>query len=140
MLEKSCGTVLFMVKNATVYYLLTQAKDDGYCGFPKGHMEENETEEETAFRETWEETSIIPHIISDFRVQIQYKLNNGNTKTVVYFLADYSNQVPKRNKNFEDLNYLILPFDEAYNMLTFENTKKILKDADKYIKLYFIDR
>lgn len=31
-------------------------------------------------------------------------------------------------------DYLQLTFDEAYSMLTFENTKEILKAANDYLK------
>ena len=107
MLEKSCGTIPYTIKNGTVCYLLVKAKDDGYCGFPKGHVEKNESEEETALRETLEETSIHTQINSAFRYEISYQMGNGNTKTVVYFLAKFQNQTPKRNKDFEDLAKLI---------------------------------
>ena len=38
MLEKSCGTIPYTINNGTIHYLLVKAKDDGYCGFPKGHF------------------------------------------------------------------------------------------------------
>jgi hypothetical protein len=52
MKEKSCGTVLYTVKENVIYYVLLKARD-GYCGFSKGHVEAGETEHETR-----EETSI----------------------------------------------------------------------------------
>jgi ADP-ribose pyrophosphatase YjhB (NUDIX family) len=57
MKEKSCGTVLYTVKENVIHYLLIRATDT-YCGLPKGHVEAGETEHETALRETREETSI----------------------------------------------------------------------------------
>lgn len=133
-MEKSCGTVPFEIRNGKIYYLLTQARDDGYCGFPKGHVEKGESEIETAYRETWEETSVRPRIFEDFRVQVSYRMNSGRRKTVVYFLAEYTGQTPRYNHGFERLNYLILPLDEALEALTYENTREILKEADDYIK------
>ena len=130
MIEKSCGTIPYTINNKTVYYLLVKAKDDGYCGFPKGHVERNESEKETAIRETLEETSVNVQINSNFRYEISYQMDNGNTKTVVYFLANFQNQMPKRNKDFEDFEYLLLPFDSALQELTFENTKQMLKSAN----------
>ena len=87
MLEKSCGTIPYTINNGTIHYLLVKAKDDGYCGFPKGHVEADESEEETALRETLEETSVNVQINRDFRYEISYRMDNGNTKTVIYFLA-----------------------------------------------------
>lgn len=131
--EKSCGTVLYTVENGIILYLLILGKRHGIYGFPKGHMESDETEEETAFRETWEETSIKPDIKKGFRKQVQYSLKRGRRKTVVYFLAEFTGQTPCRNGNFEDFAYPILPFEEAYEALG-ENIREILKEADTYIR------
>ena len=131
--EKSCGTVLYTTINNEVHYLLIKSEDN-YCGFPKGHIEKFETEIETALRETWEETSIKATITDGFRQETTYTMGNGKTKSVVYFLASYANQNPTHNKGFEHNDYLQLTFDEAYSMLTFENTKEILKAANDYLK------
>ena len=133
MTEKSCGTIPYTINNGTIHYLLVKAKDDGYCGFPKGHVEANEEEEETAFRETLEETSVEVQINKDFRYEIFYQLDNGNTKTVIYFLAYFKNQTPKRNMNFEDFEYLLLPFDRALQELTFENARQMLSKANEVL-------
>ena len=133
MIEKSCGTIPYTVKDGTIYYLLVKALDDGYCGFPKGHVQTNETEIETAIRETLEETSVSVNIISDIHYDIFYQMDNGNQKTVVYFLAEFKDQVPKRNNDFEDFDYFILPFDEAHQYLTFENTRQLLKMANDFL-------
>ena len=55
--EKSCGAVVFVEENSSVRYLL-MCSMEGVYGFPKGHMEGNETEIETALREVREETGI----------------------------------------------------------------------------------
>ncbi len=133
MIEKSCGTIPYTIKEGTIYYLLLKALDDGYCGFPKGHVELGESEEETAFRETWEETSIKPILNSAFRYEISYRMDNGNDKTVVYFLADFQEQTPAHNAGFEKHQYLILPFEEALNALTFDNSKEMLTSANDYL-------
>ena len=133
MLEISCGTIPYTVKDGTIYYLLIKNKNGGDCGFPKGHIEAGETEQETALRETWEETSVKPMITNGFRHEISYRMNNGNEKTVVYFLADFKDQVPMRNKDFEDFTYMILPFDKAYAELTFESAKTMLKAANDFL-------
>ena len=133
MKEKSCGTVLYTVKDNVIHYLLIKATDT-YCGFPKGHVEAGETEHETALRETWEETSIRAEIVGDFRREVTYRMKNGNEKTVVYFLAHYSDQTPAHNPGFEIRHFLSLPLDAACRALTFENTRQILRDAEEYIK------
>ena len=47
--EHSCGAVLYTLKDGEPYYVVVQQKAGNYS-FPKGHMEEGETEIETARR------------------------------------------------------------------------------------------
>ena len=130
--EKSCGTVLYTVTDGEPHYLLIR-NADGYCGFPKGHVEKDETEEETALRETWEETSVRAEIIGDFRREVSYMMKNGRKKTVIYFLASFEGQTPRHNPGFEYNEFLLLPYREARESLTYENVKEILKEADGYL-------
>ena len=133
MKEKSCGTVLYTVKDNVIYYVLERARDGSYCGFPKGHVEAGESEEETALRETWEETSIRAEIVGDFRREVTYTFGHNRKKTVVYFLARFSDQTPAHNPGFEVRCHHLLPLKEACEALTFENTKTILREAEEYI-------
>lgn len=136
MLEISCGTILFTIKNNEILYLLIK-DNKGICGFPKGHTESGETDIQTALRETWEETSIKPEIINRFRTEIRYKLENGNDKIVIYYLGNFLNQIPKSNEAFEQFDFLVLPFNKAYEILSFPDTKLLLKQADDFIKNSF---
>ena len=110
MIEKSCGTIAYTIKNGAIYYLLIRTENSEDYGFPKGHVEEGESEEETALRETWEETSIKPLLHENFRYDFSYCLPNGKQKTAVYFLAKFESQTPKHNPNFEYFTYFLLPF------------------------------
>jgi len=51
--EKSCGCVVIKDRKILVIYQI-----DGFWGFPKGHVEKNETELQTAIREIKEETNL----------------------------------------------------------------------------------
>ena len=55
--EKSCGAIVFTLENGEIKYLLVEEMS-GCHSFPKGHVENNETEEETALREIKEETNL----------------------------------------------------------------------------------
>ena len=134
MFEKSCGTVPYTIKDGVIYYLLISSKDNKNRGFPKGHVERGENERETALRETLEETSLEVEIMDGFRHEVTYTLYNGNVKTVVYFLADFKDKEPKRNSDFEDFKYLILPYNEAHAALTFDNAKELLEKANEHLK------
>ena len=133
MREKSCGTIPYTIKDGRLCYLLIRIRKNGVCGFPKGHVEMNESEEETALRETLEETSLRVRIDSGFRYETTYKMDNGNVKTVVYFLAAFSDQTPRRNGDFENFEYLLLGYEDALRRLTFENTREMLKAANAFL-------
>ncbi len=130
MREISCGTVLYTKEHGLVEYVLIQSYEDGYCGFPKGHMEGCETERETALRETWEEVSIRAEIEEGFRRETGYLLPNGNEKQVIYFLAHFTGQMPAHNPGFENKRILVLPYDQARSTLTYPDTKAILDAAN----------
>lgn len=134
MLEKSCGIILYTIMNHKRYYVLIQSKDK-VAGFPKGHIEPGESEKECALRECKEETSIVPHLKPFFRKEIRYRLSNGNEKKVVYFIGYFEHQKPTHNQGFEKFDYLTLPYEEALNTITFDNTKEALIEAEKFLKL-----
>ena len=131
--EKSCGTVSYTLINGRVHYLLIRSRD-GYCSFPKGHMERGESETDTALRETWEETSVRSDICSDKRWEISYSIGRGKHKKVVYFLATFKDQKPCRNEDFENNEVLLLPYEEALAALTHRDTKRMLTEADATVK------
>lgn len=134
LLEKSCGTILYTVLDGIVHYLLIRPDSDkNNCGFPKGHIEKGESEEETALRETWEETSIRAKIVEDFKREVTYPMGNGKIKSVVYFLANYSGQTPEYNPGYEHNEYYLLPYEKAYEMLSFEETKDLIKQANDFL-------
>ena len=84
--EKSCGAVVIKKENDELKFLIIR-QTDGYWGFPKGHVEENETEEETSIREIKEETNIDVEIDNKFRKVITYSPKEGVTKDVVFFIG-----------------------------------------------------
>ena len=66
-LEKSCGAVIF--KDNQVL-LIKSVK--GHWSFPKGHVENDETELETANREILEETNVKALLNENKKVGIRY--------------------------------------------------------------------
>ena len=69
--EKSCGAVVFTRINNEITYLLIQNLGGTY-GFPKGHVEQGETEEQTALREIFEEVGLRVELYPDFRREDEY--------------------------------------------------------------------
>lgn len=131
--EKSCGFVTYSEKDDVRLYLIIRASNGEY-GFPKGHVELNETEYETAIRELKEETNVEVQVIDGFRRQIEYKIpNKANVmKQSVYFLGKCT-AVDVVCQESEVSEALFVPIEVALELLSFEDTKNVLKEADLYI-------
>ena len=125
---------MFTRDNSEIQYVIIQHLG-GHWGFPKGHMEPGESETDTALREIQEEIGIFAKLTDGFRVEDQYLLPNkpGTTKQVVYFLAEYSAQEIQYQRE-ELKTACLLPYEEAVNRLTFEETKCILAKANAFLQ------
>ncbi len=118
---KCCGTII--VKDNKV--LLVYQNNDVW-GFPKGHMEEGETEIETAIRETKEETNIDVEIDESKRYELSYITDRGVDKTVVLFLAKpLNNIIIKQDKEITEVRYV--DFNEAFDIINYDNLKVVWK-------------
>ena len=130
---KSCGFVVYKELPDTRLYLVI-LNSSGEYGFPKGHVEGNETEYETAIRELKEETNLEVQIIDGFRRQIEYKFPNKADvmKKSVYFLGKcIKNDIVRQESEISEA--IFVPIETATKLLSFEETKKILKEAEDYI-------
>lgn len=135
--ERSCGAVVFTRESGEIRYVIIQ-NHDGIYGFPKGHSEGNETEEETALREIREETGLRPCLLPGFRWIDTYPLHEkpGVTKQVVYFAAEYSGQTPVPQES-ELSGIYLMPYREAWNALQFASARRILAGADRFLRSRF---
>lgn len=89
--EKSCGAIVYRKSHGNTEILLIKHINSGHWSFPKGHMENGETEIETAIREIKEETSVNVMIDPTFRETVSYFPKRDTQKTVVYFIARAKN-------------------------------------------------
>lgn len=132
--EKSCGVVLFRRTEEQNQFLLLHYPN-GHWDFPKGHVEDNETEEQTALRELTEETGIQnAEILSNFRHGISYRyFRNGkpSNKQVIFFLAETTEDTVAISH--EHQNHIWLPYSEALQKLTFDNAKQLLIKAQNHL-------
>lgn len=132
MKEYSAGAILYTKIDNEIHYLLIKDFHNNW-GFPKGHLENDETFKQAAIREIKEEVGIDVNINGTFKTELVYKMPNGIEKHSLYYIAEFAKQVP--NRQLEEVQEIkILKYDDAYDLLTFDNMKQTLKQAHKYIK------
>ena len=133
-IEKSAGAVIFRKDEGKIFYLLLHY-EAGHWDFPKGHIEKGEKLEETAKRETKEETGLQDiKFVDGFKEWIKYffKSEKGNIfKIVTFFLVETNQKEIKLS--FEHTGYQWLPLEEAQKQLTFKTAKQILKKANYFL-------
>lgn len=123
--EKSCGCIVIDGDK-----VLLIKHNVGHWGLPKGHMENDETEVETAIREVKEETNIDVEVNDKYRYTAEYSPMEGVWKEVVYFIASKKNDNPiPQEAEVQIVEWVEL--SEAVKKLTYDNTKEILKKAIK---------
>ncbi len=130
--ERSAGTVLFSETNSGKMFLLLNYPS-GHWDFVKGNIEEGETLQQTAIRETREETGITDiEFIDGFEDKIEYHYQRDGDlvhKEVVFFLAKTKTVDVKISH--EHLGFLWLNFDDALKKLTYKNAKNIMEKIKK---------
>ncbi|MGV8085851.1 MAG: bis(5'-nucleosyl)-tetraphosphatase [Candidatus Bilamarchaeum sp.] len=132
-MEKSCGIVLFSYNHLSERRFLVLRYQEGHWDFPKGHVEPNESEQETALRELFEETGIKEiDFIGNFRERVEYSfIMKGKkiTKEVLYFLAKTDNLEQIKLSN-EHLSFEWLSYQDAIERITYPNAKEVLQKAE----------
>lgn len=136
-----------------IYYLLLHYESK-HWDFAKGHIEKNETDEETVKREVEEETGIKDlEIIPGFKSTIKYFFRQykekvsehdrrrGETpwvfKLVKFYLAQTWTKEVRLSPEHTEYKWLL--YKDALKLLTHKNAKNILKKADEFLKARFIE-
>ncbi|WP_036095849.1 NUDIX domain-containing protein [Leptotrichia trevisanii] len=125
--EKSCGAIVF---NENTEKILLVKMHNGNWGFPKGHIENNETREETAIREVHEETNVNIKIIPDFEREIKYIPNEKTIKKVTIFAGITQDEEVKID-TFEIEDFQWCTYEEALKLVTYKLQKDVLENARK---------
>ncbi|EEX75535.1 NUDIX domain-containing protein [Leptotrichia hofstadii] len=125
--ENSCGAIVF---NENTEKILLVKMHNGNWGFPKGHIEKDETKEETAIREVLEETNVRIKIIPDFEREIKYIPNEKTIKKVTIFMGiTQDEEVTIDTSEIEDFKWCT--YEEALKLVTYKLQKDVLENARK---------
>ncbi len=129
--EKSCGCII--IKNGKV--LLVYEKNRNFWGFPKGHMENGETEIETALREVKEEVGLDVDIDVEKRYTLNYNIKNEIDKTTVLYIAKPKNEkLVIQESEIENAKWC--DFEEVLNTLTFEDWREMFRKVINDLKCF----
>ena len=133
--EISAGIILYNNKHDERQFLVLKYPG-GHWDFVKGKMEKLEDTQQTAIRETNEETGITDiKFIDGFKEEISYTffINNEeiNKKVIFYLAKTNSTQIQISD---EHLNFVWLNFKDAIDKITYQNAKIILTKANNLLQ------
>ena len=131
--EKSCGALVFLREGDKVDFLILKHRLGGHWSFPKGHVEQGESERQTALREIKEETGLDVRLMEGFRQKVSYSPRPGVSKDVVYFLAS----APDSNTTMQEEEVREIRWiDESkcQEYLTYQNDRLLLSAAKRYLR------
>tara|TARA_X000000950_G_C13678772_1_gene563069 strand:- start:10 stop:411 length:402 start_codon:yes stop_codon:yes gene_type:complete len=126
---KKCGIILWNQSKEQIF--LVYGKKSSKWGFPKGHMEENETEEITAKREFYEETGF--DLDLDLRECNKYIIRNN-----VYFIVTIKDisEIQKKSNHIPDSKEI-----EKYQWFSINDLlKKNLQEFNFGLKTWILNK
>jgi len=124
MITKKAGTILLNLEKKQIALIYRPHKND--YSFPKGHLEENETLQECAIRETEEETLRANHLLMNKEIYIdKYVTPAGeNVENYMYIAIDDGPTTKEiREEDREIVEWY--SFDEIENKLSYESLKEL---------------
>ncbi len=130
--EKSCGAIVYRKYHGNAEILLIKHVNSGHWSFPKGHVEGEESEVETAVREIKEETNIDVIVDPTFRETVSYSPKKDTQKVVVYFIARAKNyDFRPQEEEIAEIRWVEIGL--ASSILTYENDRSIVNKAKAII-------
>ncbi len=130
--EKTCGAVIYTVNGAERRYFLIKNKS-GHIGFPKGHIEYNETEKETALREVYEECGLKVILSDNFRAEYTFRTLDNTEKTSVFFVGSYEKEAAVTIQQEEVIGDWLLTYEQAMEKLNWQQDKEILRKTENFL-------
>jgi DNA polymerase len=114
-MEKSAGIIIILNNNKLLLSHPTNSRWSNTYSFPKGHIEENESQIEAAIRELKEETSIEiteDRIVDKEPIVVQYNDRKGKIYKEVYLFKVYINDISEIGLSDETLPKEMLQIEE----------------------------
>ncbi len=130
--DKSFGVMPVMKKDDEWLFLLIQ-HNNGHWAFPKGHPEQGESEIETAKREFEEETGVKEYELKEntfFIEDYSYQGKDGVIKKQVKYFLAIVNKPDVFLQKEELQNFKWVDYEEALELITFDEAKEILKEVN----------
>jgi bis(5'-nucleosidyl)-tetraphosphatase len=130
----AAGILVYRITDFGIVYLLIRHTHTGHWDFPKGKIEDGETDKEAALRELYEETGISDiKIDGSFFEQIEYEFTEFDgtvaQKSVHFFLGStYQEHI--RLSPDEHTSFIWLSYNAAYARLTHDTAKRLLERAN----------
>lgn len=132
--EYSAGAIIYRFReDGELEYLIVQSTVNKNWGFPKGHIEGDETVQQAAEREVFEEVGLKPEFDFNFKEQAEYQLTATKSKQVTYFLAKFVSNQEVKVQAEEILASKWISVKEAPEYLTVHNKFEILQTAQQYL-------
>jgi 8-oxo-dGTP pyrophosphatase MutT (NUDIX family) len=132
--ETSAGIVIYRKENSEKLFLLLHYPS-GHWDFVKGKMEKGETTQQTAIRETKEETGITDiTFVENFEEWIEYNFKYQGElvqKKVIFFLAETKTKNVKISH--EHSGYTWMNYNTSMEKTTFDNAKTVLTKAQRLL-------
>ncbi|MBD5805747.1 NUDIX domain-containing protein [Lactobacillus sp. 0.1XD8-4] len=133
-IEVTSGAVVYRNGDKGIEYLLLESQNKGhFWGFPKGHVEGEESLAETAIREIKEETQLELPIDTSFNVYTEYDLPNGNRKQMTLYTAELDNHEDIHLQVAEIKNYGWFSYQDARQQLTYDNLRMLLDQVNDHL-------
>jgi 8-oxo-dGTP pyrophosphatase MutT (NUDIX family) len=115
------GAVVVRLDGAEPRYLMVKARRDPRVWiFPKGHIEDGETAEETALRETQEEAGVIGRVLAPIGA-LEFE-SGGRPLPVEYFLVELLGDASWSERR----QFVWGTYDETLGRIEFENARRLL--------------
>ena len=130
--EKSCGAVVFRKTGRGLLYLLVKNRNGRHWGFPKGHVEQGESEQQTAVREVLEETGLHITVLDGFRETCEYR-PFGKIKKQVVFFAARSEGARVTIQRTEIDHYIWASYSDAVQLFRYDNDLRVLEAAQNWL-------